>query len=176
MNLAATRCLRQESRTLLFLKKKKQKDFAHWGSRRAGGSGEQWAKVLWFFLSRKNSLLSQGGEQYRGWQVHNRLWTQSAQIVLEGVPDLPFPREGKNLLLKKKQKDFAHRGPGAQAAPQPSEQEFLGSCFKKRTCYLLEALHAIGTCRPTIVSGWRATRLTPPGRLPVPTPSLARRS
>ncbi len=32
MNLAATRCLRQESKTLLFLKKKKQKDFAYWDS------------------------------------------------------------------------------------------------------------------------------------------------
>ncbi len=71
MNLAAARRLGQEGKALLFLKKKKQKDFGPWGSGRAGGSGAQWAKVLWFFLSRKNTLSSRGDAECRGWPVHN---------------------------------------------------------------------------------------------------------
>jgi len=45
-------------KTLLFLKKKKQKDFIRWLGRRShhgASSGEATDKVFWFFCSQKNN-------------------------------------------------------------------------------------------------------------------------
>jgi hypothetical protein len=45
-----------ERKRLLFLTKKKQKDFSPFSGPGAGYG--RWRKVLWFFLSRKNNLVS----------------------------------------------------------------------------------------------------------------------
>ena len=55
-----------------------------------------------------------------------------------------FGREGKALLLKKKQKSFAHGVLGVRVAPLPNEQKFFGSFFQERTCFLPAMLQGAG--------------------------------
>ena len=58
MNAAArSRWLRQDSKRLLFLKKKKQKDFARWGAAQAGGSETSWAKFFGSFFQERTRFL-----------------------------------------------------------------------------------------------------------------------
>jgi hypothetical protein len=47
-----------EGRILLFLKKKKQKDFIRLRPEIPGFSGRKVRKVFWFFFSKKNRLLT----------------------------------------------------------------------------------------------------------------------
>jgi hypothetical protein len=47
---------RSGSKDLLFLKKKKQKDFYPFAPGPSGQSVRKWIKVFWFFFSKKNIL------------------------------------------------------------------------------------------------------------------------
>ncbi len=65
--------------------------------RTRGGSGVLWAKVLWFFLSRKNMLSSYVGAGNRDWQIHDSLYftrLQAAALIASclGAGDPADPR------------------------------------------------------------------------------------
>ncbi len=99
-----------------FSEEKEAKRLCPLGLRRSGGSGDQWAKVLWFFLSRKNSLLSQGGEQCRGWQVHDRRWMAARLLVVPGSMPMIMPRSTRTGRSGQGTR-VAPRQPGRASAP-----------------------------------------------------------
>ena len=95
MNLAATRCLKQESRTLLFLKKKKQKDSAHWGSGARAAPEINGPKFFGSFFQERTRFFLRAASSIEAGRFTTGSGRKVPQMVLEGVPDLPFPREGK---------------------------------------------------------------------------------
>ncbi len=58
MDLMATRRSRQEGKTLLFLKKKKQKDFAHWVPGRRAAPSLNGQKFFGSFFQERTCFLS----------------------------------------------------------------------------------------------------------------------
>ena len=73
MNLKATRCFGQKGKNLLFLKKKKQKDFAYGTPSARAAPEPNRQKFFGSFFQERTCFLPIMLQETGGWQVNNTL-------------------------------------------------------------------------------------------------------